>query len=404
MPVFNDEIYLNESIQSVLSQSLKDIELICVNDGSTDNSLNILQDFNKKYDFIKVLTQENQGAGVARNYGLSKAKGEYIAFLDADDIYIDNDALRKMFAVGKKYNADMISANLVNMGQNRKLINDSRNRGRDYIYFEEERIIHPDEYGIPWAFYKNIFKRELIEKNNIKFPCYLRGQDAIFLSKILGSTDEIYGVPIDFYGYRVPVQKRPNDLLNTSVKRLHFMKHYKHTFDILENKGLSNISKKYKKDLIKRLKYFASINDIEFYEYYLKVFGESNNHFNSNDDVFKYLHLNYLLNKLVRYNDEVLYDNIKINFSDFEIANNKFVNEELLRKFVALIMSDTFLNFKEEFLKIESMFLNKKVRNLKKKNKKLKKKRNSLKKLNKNLNNSHTLKPFKLLGKIKKIR
>ena len=96
MPVYNDEEFLNESISSVLNQTLSNIELICVNDGSTDNSLNILNDFASKYEFIKIFSKENEGSGIARNFGMTQAKGEYIAFLDSDDLFIDNDALEKM--------------------------------------------------------------------------------------------------------------------------------------------------------------------------------------------------------------------------------------------------------------------------------------------------------------------
>ena len=85
MPVFNAENYLETACKSVFIQTFKEIELICVDDGSTDNSLAKLHELKNKYDFIKIFTQENQGSGKARNLGMSKASGVYIAFLDADD-------------------------------------------------------------------------------------------------------------------------------------------------------------------------------------------------------------------------------------------------------------------------------------------------------------------------------
>ena len=96
MPVFNDEEYLSESIDSILQQTLKDLEVICVNDGSTDGSLEILNDYSKRHDFIKVFTKENEGSGIARNFALTKATGEFIAFLDSDDIFINEKALELM--------------------------------------------------------------------------------------------------------------------------------------------------------------------------------------------------------------------------------------------------------------------------------------------------------------------
>ena len=80
MPVYNGEKYLEKTCLNLSKQTLTDIELICVNDGSTDNSLNILEKLADKYDFIKIINQENQGSGVARNNGIENAIGEYIAF------------------------------------------------------------------------------------------------------------------------------------------------------------------------------------------------------------------------------------------------------------------------------------------------------------------------------------
>ena len=104
MPVYNDANRLNKSITSIINQSLDNIELICVNDGSQDNSLEILNDFADKYDFIKVLSQENQGSGKARNYGMSEATGDYIGFLDISvtNDEIDVSELYEKFAVDLK--------------------------------------------------------------------------------------------------------------------------------------------------------------------------------------------------------------------------------------------------------------------------------------------------------------
>ena len=90
IPVYNTENYLRECLDSVLAQTLREIEVICVDDGSTDNSLNILKEYQNKDTRIVVLTQENRSAGAARNYGLSIAKGKYLSFLDSDDFLIKN--------------------------------------------------------------------------------------------------------------------------------------------------------------------------------------------------------------------------------------------------------------------------------------------------------------------------
>ena len=106
MPVYNSELFLRESLEYILCQSFADMEIICVNDGSTDRSLDILYAYQKKDKRIKVLTQKNQYAGVARNYGLQIANGRYVVFLDADDFY-ENNFIEKQYDKCIKYNADI---------------------------------------------------------------------------------------------------------------------------------------------------------------------------------------------------------------------------------------------------------------------------------------------------------
>ena len=96
IPVYNAEKYLRQCLDSVVNQTLREIEIICVDDGSTDGSLAILQEYAANDARIKVLTQKNQYAGVARNNGMAAAQGKYFAFLDADDYY-DLNALMVMF-------------------------------------------------------------------------------------------------------------------------------------------------------------------------------------------------------------------------------------------------------------------------------------------------------------------
>ena len=87
IPVYNVEQYLRPCLDSVLNQTLKNIEIICIDDGSTDDSLKILMEYAEKDNRITILKQKNKGAGVARNYGMSIATGEYFLFLDSDDFF-----------------------------------------------------------------------------------------------------------------------------------------------------------------------------------------------------------------------------------------------------------------------------------------------------------------------------
>ena len=107
IPVYNQEKYLEQCLDSVLGQSLDDIEVLCIDDGSTDDSINILERYGLKDRRIKILQQENGGAGAARNNGLRHARGKYLSFLDSDDFF-DPDMLLKAYEQAEKDNADFV--------------------------------------------------------------------------------------------------------------------------------------------------------------------------------------------------------------------------------------------------------------------------------------------------------
>ena len=92
LPVYNVEQYIKDCLDSIINQTMDDIEIICVNDGSLDNSLQVLEEYAQKDARIKIISQENQGQGIARNNGLKIANGEYITFIDPDD-WVDVDTV-----------------------------------------------------------------------------------------------------------------------------------------------------------------------------------------------------------------------------------------------------------------------------------------------------------------------
>ena len=227
MPVYNDENRLEKSIDSFLSQTLLDMELICINDGSSDGSLDILNDFAKMHSNIRVFSQSNQGAGKARNYGMSKAQGEYIGFLDSDDVFIDSRALEKLYETAIENDADMASGNI-------KLIdsNDELSSFTALEYCTEPKTINPEDYGIPWSFYKSIYKTDFLKSNNIEFPDLLRGQDPVFLAEALSKVDKVHMVPVDVYAYYYINGANQCD---TARKRHDHMMHYRMVFDYLSD-------------------------------------------------------------------------------------------------------------------------------------------------------------------------
>lgn len=104
--MLNEEKYLKECLDSVINQTLRNIEIICINDGSTDQSLEILNKYGKKDGRIKIINQKNQGLGPSRNHGLNSTKGEYLGFIDSDD-WIDLNFYETLYAEAKKQDAEM---------------------------------------------------------------------------------------------------------------------------------------------------------------------------------------------------------------------------------------------------------------------------------------------------------
>lgn len=127
IPVYNAEKYLEKCLDSVINQTLKEIEIICIDDCSTDNSYSILKEYIKKDNRIVVFKNKtNHGAGYTRNVGLNFSKGEYIGFVDSDD-YIDEKYYEELYNTAKKYDPDMVSTPNMGITKNKDLYDYEQN-------------------------------------------------------------------------------------------------------------------------------------------------------------------------------------------------------------------------------------------------------------------------------------
>ena len=226
LPIYNDGEIIEKSINSVEKQTFKDVELICVDDGSTDKSLDTLYNLSEKYEFVKVVSQDHKGPGKARNYGMDIAEGKYIAFLNVGDCFADENALERLYDDASLNDANMVSGNSLHKANNSNQIVPFDNVG----YFTENKVILPEDYGMPWSFYKSIYKTTFLRDNEIYFPDLLRGQDPVFLAEILSKIDKIYAVATDVYAY---VFYDAIDRCNTPRKLHDQILHYKIVFDYL---------------------------------------------------------------------------------------------------------------------------------------------------------------------------
>ncbi len=171
VPMYNVEEYLEECLTSAIKQSLKDIEIVCVNDGSTDSTLSIARKFAANDKRVKVIDKENAGYGHTMNTGFANSTGEYIAILESDD-YIDSKMCEELYDVAKKNNLDFIKAdfNRFLVGEDGKLeLNFERIAQKFDGYYN--RVIKPSEEKIVFRFRMNtwsgIYNRSFIEKYGI---------------------------------------------------------------------------------------------------------------------------------------------------------------------------------------------------------------------------------------------
>ena len=171
MPIYNSEKYVGEAIESVIKQTYKNFELILVDDGSSDNSYNIIKDYSKKDERIKIYTKENGGISSTRNFGVLKATGKYIAFIDNDDEYKEN-LLSDNIVLLEKYDADIVKFNKtkVSIGDKTQSYTTSKTdfsieflQG-DEIWKNFDKI---NKFG--GTIWNAIYKRSFLENNSIKF-------------------------------------------------------------------------------------------------------------------------------------------------------------------------------------------------------------------------------------------
>ncbi|MDR1996974.1 MAG: glycosyltransferase [Candidatus Margulisbacteria bacterium] len=238
IPVYNADRYLSACLDSVLGQTLKEIEIICINDGSTDNSAAILQAYAAKFPQIRVVPQENAGSGAARNKGLLIAQGRYVAFVGADDYLLEPAALEKMVALAEENTAKMVCANFKN-DENGEL-KDNRYVRR---YSGKEKLLPPEDYDIPWYFFRSIYRKSFLIREQIWFPDYLVGEDVIFLARVLIKVGQIYILPLDFYAYRIAGENK----INTKPKMLAYIKHFIAVSEILNEPGFYNMFSRYER-------------------------------------------------------------------------------------------------------------------------------------------------------------
>jgi len=191
VPVYNMEEYLKRCLDSLLNQTLQELEIIAVDDGSTDSSPDILREYSAKSSKLKVLRKENGGLSDARNYGFLHSTGEYIGYVDSDD-YVDPEMYEVMYNKAKEYNSDIVECNLHHTYGNNTEDTEIMKR----YYTPRELLCHGRH--IVW---NKIYLRSWLAKTHIQFPTGLIYEDVSFFLKIvphISSYDYVDITPIHY--------------------------------------------------------------------------------------------------------------------------------------------------------------------------------------------------------------
>ena len=235
VPVYNTEKYLEKCVESILNQTLKEIEIVIVDDGSKQKCSDLCDEISKKDSRIKVVHKQNAGLGFARNTGIENSCGEYVGFVDSDD-YIDKSMFETLYVSASKNDAD-IAVSGISFVDGNMFSKDGENISKSY--FDKETVFchedmknlllgvvgalpnEPDDsrYGVSVC--KNIFRRSLLEQKNIAFMSEreVLSEDTIFMVDFIKQAQCAVGVPGAFYCYR-----RNENSLSKSYKQERFEK------------------------------------------------------------------------------------------------------------------------------------------------------------------------------------
>ena len=187
IPVYNVENYLDKCLKSVLDQTEKNIEILCIEDCSTDNSLNILKNYAKTDERLHIFhNQHNYGLAYSRNIGLDAAKGEYITFVDSDD-YIDNRAIEEMYDNAIKRNLDLLFCDTEIIREYKETQTTSLRRFRKAVYTDEAGAVlfhhmvqHQDMFGNAWGV---LYRTAFLKENQLRFINGILHEDVPFTFK-----------------------------------------------------------------------------------------------------------------------------------------------------------------------------------------------------------------------------
>lgn len=204
IPVYNAEKTLEKLLNSLItSETQVEYEIILVNDGSTDNSLKICQEYKKQYEFIKVIDQKNGGPSTARNNGIENAEGEFILFCDSDD-YVSENMLENLFSYEK---ADLVVYGVVDeLWSSERIISEKHHKPIEKKYISGIEFLEDFHYllenNLLYSQCTKMYRRKIIEENGVRFsPDLTMGEDVLFNLSYFHYIETVQIIPVELYHY-----------------------------------------------------------------------------------------------------------------------------------------------------------------------------------------------------------
>ena len=194
VPVYNTEAYLKKCLDSLVNQTLSDLQIICINDGSTDGSLSVLHHYENNDNRIQVIDfKENKGVSFARNAGINIATGDYIAFVDSDD-FVDLNFYEKLYAKAKETNADIVKADL------QEILTDGQIKSYDY---NENILRYKNKFCFCTGFTSAIYRLSLVKENKCFYePKLAYAEDLVWLNRMVIAANNVAVVADTYYHYQ----------------------------------------------------------------------------------------------------------------------------------------------------------------------------------------------------------
>lgn len=264
VPVYNVEQYLPQCLDSIVNQTYENIEIICVNDGSPDNSIKILEDYSAKDPRIKVISQKNQGVSSARNFALEFVNGDYIMYVDGDD-WLDLQTCQIAVDKAIKVSADVVMWSYVSESKNRsdkKIIFDDefifdetkvkQMLHRRFIGVSGSELAHPEQADSLCPVWGKMYKSNIILRSNVKFVDLDKigtYEDGLFNLEVFKYVHKVVYLPVNLYHYR-----RTNSESQTARYRPGLFEQWQNLFDEMQQYiGENGLSEEYEDALSNRI-------------------------------------------------------------------------------------------------------------------------------------------------------